>query len=213
MRIGILGSGVVGQQLGLGFIKSGHDVKIGTREAGKLAEWLKGAGSKASVGSAKDAAEFGEIIVLATKWDGVEAVISTAGKENFKNKIVIDVTNPLKFETAGQAPTLALAFPESAGKQVQTWLPDSKVVKCFNIINAYYMANAAQFDHPDMFIAGNDAEAKKAVSGIASVWGWDVHDTGKIDQSYILESFAMLWIVYGFSNNHWTHIFKMINKK
>jgi len=93
MKVGIIGSGVVGQQLGHGFLRSGHQVKIGTRDQAKLSGWKKDAGQNASTGSVKEAAEFGEIIVLATKWEGTENALSSAGKENFAGKLVIDVTN------------------------------------------------------------------------------------------------------------------------
>ncbi|RPI63071.1 MAG: DNA-binding protein, partial [Ignavibacteriales bacterium] len=67
MKIGILGSGVVGQILGSGFIKHGHQVKIGTGNPSKLNDWLKNSGPSASVGSFEQAANFGDIIVLAVK--------------------------------------------------------------------------------------------------------------------------------------------------
>src|SRR3989338_4437189 len=163
-KIGILGSGAVGQSLGNGFLKLGYEVKIGTRDPSKLKDWLKNAGKKASVGSFNEAASYGNIIVLCTKWTGTENAINLAGKENFKDKIAIDVTNPLLFEEEGKAPKLALAYPKSAGVIVQKLLPKAKVVKAFNIVTAAYMCNPKLKEGiPDMFIAGND-EAKKIVT-------------------------------------------------
>ena len=211
-KIGIIGSGTVGQQLGLGFLKSGYEVKIGTRDPEKLKDWLKKAGNSASVGSLKETASFGEIIIICTMWAGTENAINLADKENFKNKIVIDVTNPLVFEE-NEAPKLALSYPNSAGATIQKWLPNSKVVKAFNIVTASYMTNPKlEEGKPDMFIAGNDKEAKKIVSGIISKFGWTVHDLGDINQAYLLEALAMIWITYGFLNNHFTHSFKLLNK-
>ena len=68
MKIGIIGSGIVGQQLGLGFIKLGHEAKIGTRDVSKLDDWKKEAGERGSAGSFEDAAKFGSTLVLATSW-------------------------------------------------------------------------------------------------------------------------------------------------
>lgn len=215
MKVGIIGSGTVGQQLGFGFLKSGHEVKVGTREVGKLRDWLKEAGKSASAGSFEEAASFGDIVVLATKWEGgaTESAIHLAGKKNFAGKVVIDVTNPLVFEVEGQPPKPALGYPESGGATIQNWLPDAKVVKAFNIVTSFYMANPnLQEGTPDMFIAGNDVAAKKTVKGIATNWGWTVHDIGGIEQSYLLEALALLWIRYGFLNNHWTHAFKLLKK-
>lgn len=213
MKIGILGSGNVGQQLAQGFLRTGHEVKIGTMDASKLNDWLKSAGSHASVGSFTEAASFGEIILVATSWSGTESAIQLAGKENFKNKIVIDVTNPLDFSN-GVPPKFVASVGNSGGEIVQRFLPDSKVVKAFNTISAFIMVNPIlEEGNPDLIIAGNDESAKKLVSEIAKSFGWEtIIDIGDISQSFLLESFAMLWIIYGFKNNHWTHAFKLLLK-
>jgi predicted dinucleotide-binding enzyme len=213
MKIGIIGSGVVGQQLGLGFIRTDHEIKIGTRDTSKLSDWQKNAGTKGSSGSFEEAASFGELIVLCTLWDGTKNAIDLAGTNNFTGKILIDVTNPLDF-SKGSPPILASAFRNSGGEQVQKWLPDAKVVKAFNIVNAHIMINPNMQDGmPDMFIAGNDTNAKQKVIEIIEQLGWKgIHDLGDISMSYWLETFAMLWIHYGFKNNHWAHAFKLLKK-
>ena len=101
MRIGILGSGDVGRALGTAFAACGHEVKIGSRDAGnpKVKEWVARAGAHASGGTFADAAKFGEIIVLATLWSGTENALRLAGTEHFAGKVVIDTTNPLEFTT------------------------------------------------------------------------------------------------------------------
>lgn len=216
MNIGILGSGSVGQSLAEGFLGLGHGVRIGTRTPEKLAEWLSlHAGSDAAAVSPKEAAAFGDLVVLAVKWAGgaAEHMVELAGKDNFRGKIVIDVTNPLVFREEGKPPELALGYPDSAGKTVQSWLPDAKVVKAFNIITAGYMTNPKMEEgKPDMFIAGNDSGAKGQVTDFAEAWGWTVQDLGGIDQAYLLESLAMVWIRWGFLNNHWTHGFALLKK-
>ena len=209
-KVGILGSGSVGQALASGFVKSGYEAMIGTRDKSKLADWLKK--TKASAGSFAEAAAFGELLVLCCKGEAVEDVIKLAGKENFSGKIVIDVTNPLLFEE-GKGPRLFTGYPDSLGARVQRLLPNSKVVKAFNSVTAAYMASPKlQEGVPDLLIAGNDAGAKKKVDSIASEWGWTVHDLGGIEQAYLLEALAMIWIRYGFLNNHWTHAFKLLKK-
>jgi 8-hydroxy-5-deazaflavin:NADPH oxidoreductase len=87
------------------------------------------------------------------------------------------------------------------------------VVKAFNIITAYYIANPKlKQGTADMFIAGNDPSAKKAIIDIARTWGWEVIDIGGIEQSYLLEALALLWIRYGFLNNYWKHAFKLLKE-
>ena len=98
MKIGVLGSGDVGQSLANGFLKLGHEVRIGTRDKEKLKDWLNKAGKGASIENFLETAAFGDIIIIATKWAGTENAIKMAGKNNFSGKIVIDVTNPLKIE-------------------------------------------------------------------------------------------------------------------
>ena len=213
MNIGIIGSGIVGQQLGNGFLRLGHSVKIGTREPTKLSDWLHQAGENASVGSNKEAAAFGELIVLATGWAGTENAINIAGKENFAGKILLDVTNPLDF-SKGTPPQLDASPGNSGGEKIQRWLPDSKVVKAFNIINAYIMINPKREEgDPDLFICGNDPEAKSKVTDFAKQWEWkSIIDMGDISEAYWLETLTMLWIHYGFKNNSWSHAFKLLKK-
>lgn len=213
-KIGILGSGIVGKTLGKGFLKSGYEVKVGSRNPDKLKEWLNNVdNSNASTGTNEETAQFADVIVIAVH--GVDAInaIDLAGKENFKGKIVIDVTNPLE-ERKGAPPKLASTQENPLGKQIQDYIPDAKVVKAFNIVNCHIMINPILEDgSPDMFIAGNDDEAKQWVNDLVLYWGWNsCNDLGGIENSYWLESFAMLWVVYGFKNNHWTHAFKLLHR-
>ena len=213
MKIGILGTGVVGQSLGLGFTGRGHDVMIGSRDpgGGKLGDWLQKAGGRGSAGTFAEAAAFGELAVVATLWSGTENALRMAGAENLEGKVVIDVTNPLDF-SAG-APRLALGFGDSGGEQVQRWLPGAKVVKAFNIITAGEMVDPDfPCGPPTMFICGNDEGAKHTVSGICTDFGWEVVDTGGIDGARLLEPLAMLWISHGIRSGAWSHAFKLLRK-
>lgn len=211
-KIGIIGSGIVGQTLASGFLKSGYEIKVGTRDKSKLNEWVKKAGNKASVGSFQEAAKFADLIVFCVKGTAYEEAINMAGKNNFDNKIVIDVTNPLLFEEKGVK--LAVGYPNSFGANIQKLLPKSKVVKAFNTIPAHFMCNPKLEEGiPDLFIAGNDKNAKKEVIKIAKSWGWaSVIDAGNIEQAYLLEALAMLLIDYGIKNNYWMLAWKLLKK-
>lgn len=214
MRVGILGSGMVGQSLAQGFAALGYDVKVGTRDISKLEKWQKELNSpKVSLGSFAEAASFGEALVLATHGVTTLAAIDMAGKEKFGGKMVIDATNPLDF-SKGVPPRFAAELGNSLGEQIQRFIPQAKLVKAFNTVNALTMTNARlQEGQPDLFIAGNDNSAKKWVEELAQKWGWNsCVDIGGIAESFWLETFAMLWIIYGFKNNHWTHAFKLLKK-
>src|SRR5436190_14509119 len=180
MKVGILGSGDVGKALGRGFVKYGHEVKIGSREPAKLADWVKEVGARGSAGSFAEAAGFGEVIVLATAWSGTQAALELAGAAAFAGKVVIDATNPLDF-SHGMPPRLALGHGDSGGEQVQRWLPGARVVKAFNSVgNALMVDPDLPGGPPDMFIAGDDAEAKRVVTGILTQFKWNTLDVGGI---------------------------------
>ncbi|HSP18872.1 MAG TPA: NADPH-dependent F420 reductase [Myxococcaceae bacterium] len=211
MRVGIIGSGTVGQHLGAGFVKHGHEVWVGTRDPAKLASWAATVGSRAHVVSAADAARQGELLVVATRWEGTEAALRGAGPESFVGKVVIDATNPLRY-TENAPPTLAVGFDTSAGEKVQQWLPGSKVVKAYNTVGAALMVDPS-FEgglKGDMFIAGDDAGAKEQVAQLVRRFGWEVVDCGPLRMSRVLEPMCELWVSLGISSGKWNHAFKLI---
>jgi len=200
MKIGILGSGDVGHALARGFTAEGNDVKIGTRSP------------RADLVSYADASSFGEIVVLATPWGAAKAALDAAGAENFKDKTVIDVTNPLVMRENGP-PELALGHSDSGGEQVQRWLPGAHVVKAFNIVgNAFMYKPEFPNGPPTMFIAGNEGDAKVAVTRILTSFGWETIDVGGIEGARLLEPMCILWVLTGVRSGNWNHAFKMLHK-
>jgi predicted dinucleotide-binding enzyme len=189
-------------------------VKIGTRNpaGSKAVDIRKSVGARASMGTFAEAAAFGEIVTIASLWTATSNVLKMAGAGNFKNKVVIDVTNPLCFEP-GKAPELSVGFSDSAAEQIQRWLSDAKVVKAFNIIGHAHMVDP-QFlgGPPDMFICGNDAAARKNVGDICRAFGWNVVDIGGIQGARLLEPLAMLWITVALGTNQGNHAFKLLRK-
>jgi hypothetical protein len=214
MNIGVLGTGDVGRALGKAFITLGHDVKIGARSAtnGKALAWAEEMGPKASAGTFADAAEFGEVVVLATLGVANEEAVNGAGAERFRGKLVIDTTNPLDF-SGGMPPKLAISGADSGGEQVQRLLPDAHVVKAFNTVgNAFMFRPDFPGGPPDMFIAGNDDDAKAKVSAILGDFGWGVIDTGGIESSRYLEAMCLVWVVSALKSGNWNQAFKMLRK-
>ena len=217
MNIGILGTGDVGRVLGSGLAQRGHGVMIGTRDpaAEKVRKWLTQTGQGASAGTFAEAAAFGQIIILAVGWAYVESVLHTAGPPNFAGKVVLDATNPLRFDAPGQPPVLALGFTDSGGEQVQRWLSDALVVKAFNIVGSAHMFEPAFPEgKPDMLICGNDSHAKEIADQLIRELGWPPSiDLGDISKSRYLEPLALVWITHlfntGFNGNH---AFKLLRK-
>ena len=215
MKIGILGSGEVGRRLADGCIDLDHHVMIGTRnpEKEELQNWIDNPKYKenAFVGSFAEAASFGELIVLSTLWEGTENAINLAVSSNFNDKIVVDTTNPLEF-AKDSPPKLSLGYDKSAGEIIQSLLPNSKVVKAFNIVGNPHMIHPNfPGGPPTMFICSNFRDAKDIIiQELLTPFGWDTIDLGGIEQSRLLEPLAMIWITYYIQTGSGNHAFKLL---
>lgn len=215
MKVGVLGSGIVGRVLGSGFLKHGHAAMMGTRDANteEVREWLsKTHGS--SAGTFSDAVRFGEIVVLAVQGRIVDKVIDLAGSGNFAGKTVIDCTNPLAEGPPINGVLQYTTGPnESLGEKIQKLIPEARVVKAFNSVGNNCMVNP-QFDQgvPTMFFCGDSETAKAQVADIIRQFGWEPFDCGRITAARALEPLCMLWCIPGFLRNEWTHAFKVLNQ-
>jgi 8-hydroxy-5-deazaflavin:NADPH oxidoreductase len=211
VKVGILGSGDVGKSFARAFGALGHEVVIGSRSPEKLSDFVGGEADRVTSGTFEDAARSGDLIVLATHGMATEEALTMAGKSNFDHKVVIDATNPLDF--TGGAPRLAIGHTDSLGEQIQRSIPNARVVKAFNTVgNALFFKPELPGGPPDMFIGGNDADAKKLVSQVCEAFGWGVVDLGGIEASRYLEPMCMAWVVHGVISGTWMHAFKLLHK-
>jgi predicted dinucleotide-binding enzyme len=215
MRIGILGSGPVGQSLGRGLASRGHDVKIGSRTPKKpeLQEWLKATKGRASVGTFAEAAQHGEILALCCLGTAVDSALELAGPHNVEGKVLIDVTVPLDF-SKGMPPGLFVGTTDSLGERIQRKLPRAKVVKAFNIVGNPTMVHPQMEEGlPTMLIAGDDAGAKEQVGTLLRELGWeDPIDLGGIEGARWLEAFVPLWVRVAQQVGSWTVAFRVLKK-
>jgi predicted dinucleotide-binding enzyme len=210
MKIGILGSGDVGKSFARAFSALGHETKIGSRTPEKLNDFVAQAGDRVTASTFAETARFADVIVVATLGVGTEEAIRLADPENFKGKVTIDATNPLQFSPGGP-PTLAMGHNDSLGERVQRWAPKARVVKAFNTVgNPLFFKPELPGGPPDMFLCGNDADAKKVVSQICSEFGWGVIDIGGIEGSRYLEPMCMTWVLHGVVSGSWNHAFKLL---
>ena len=215
MKIGIIGSGIVGRVLSTAFLKEGHEVLLGTRDTAKaeVVKW-KSENPNGQTGSFEKAASFAEVIVLATGGSVTENAIELAGKTNFTGKTVIDTTNPI---AAAPPVNGVLQFytnqNDSLLQHNQKLLPGANLVKAFNSVgNAVMYKPDFGGTKPSMFICGNDDEAKKTVTSILTAFGWQTEDMGKAEAGGAIESLCVLWCIPGFNQNSWTHAFKLLKK-
>lgn len=211
MKVGVLGSGDVARTLAGGFIKHDHQVRLGTRSPAKLAEWAA-ANPSIAVGTFSEAAQFGELVVLAVKGTAAREALALAGDRNFAGKTVIDATNPI-----ADAPPVngVLKFftslDESLMEQLQKAFPAAHFVKAFSSVGNACMVNPQfQGGKPTMFICGNDEAAKAAVRAVLDQFGWETADMGKAEAARAIEPLCMLWCIPGFLRNDWVHAFKLL---
>jgi 8-hydroxy-5-deazaflavin:NADPH oxidoreductase len=211
MNIGILGSGVVAQTLAAGLIKHHHAVTLGTRDAGKLADYVK-ANPTAKTGSFADAAAFGELLILAVKGSAADDVLRAAKPVDLANKTIIDACNPIE---EGPPVNGVLRFTtgpnESLMESLQEAFPQSHFVKAFNSVGAAHMVDPQYAGgKPTMFICGNNPAAKTTVTGLLTQLGWETADMGHVESARAIEPLCMLWCARGFLYNKWDHAFKLL---
>ncbi len=203
MRVGILGTGVVGEALASAFIAKGHHVKMGSRTAGneKATAWAKKAGKDASEGSFDDAALYGDIIFLCLNGEFALDAVGSVGDTSLNGKIVVDVTNPLDF-TQGMPPAILEDFRNvSLGEKIQEALPNAYVVKTLNTVNFNVMVDPKKVNSGkhSLFICGNHLDAKNKVKHfLADTFSWDGEsfiDLGEIKAARCTEAFVPLWVM------------------
>ncbi|HEV2326889.1 MAG TPA: NAD(P)-binding domain-containing protein [Terracidiphilus sp.] len=213
MKIGVLGSGTVAQTLAGGFLKHGHEVMMGTRDAAKLAEW-RAKNPKAHVGSFSDAAAFGEAVVLAVKGTAAPDVLRAAEGKNLAGKLVMDACNPIADEPPKNGVLrFFTALDDSLMERLQEEFPQARLVKAFNSVGAPRMVNPEfKAGKPTMFICGDDPKAKATATLILSEFGWETADMGGVEAARAIEPLCMLWCIPGFLHNQWTHAFKLLKE-
>jgi predicted dinucleotide-binding enzyme len=196
MKIGVLGAGATGQTIASKLVSLGHDVMLGSSDEAdpEAVTWAKEEGHNALYGSFMNAAEFGEIIFNCTLGTTSLEALQMAGERNLKGKILIDTANPIDRST--DTWKLTVCNTDSLGEQIQREFPSARVVKTLNTVNANVMVDPNKLiEKTDVFVSGNDIEAKAMVVRILKEWfGWrEVIDLGDIVTSRSAEMYVLLW--------------------
>ena len=194
MKIGMLGTGSVGQTVGSKLVTMGHDVMMGARSADneKVLAFAQRTGGKA--GTFADAAAHGEIVINGTRGDTSLAMLSALSTQ-LKGKVLIDVSNPLDF-SAGFPPHLTVSNTDSLAEQIQRALPETFVVKSLNTVTAAVMIEPSRVPgHHTIFVSGNDKHAKGRVMDFLRTLGWvSIIDLGDITSARAAEQLLPLWV-------------------
>jgi predicted dinucleotide-binding enzyme len=197
VRIGVLGTGTVGQTIATKLVALGHEVTMGSRQAGneEAVEWAAASGAGAAEGTFADAAAAADLVFNCTAGAGSLAALEAASPQNLDGKVLVDVSNPLDF-SAGLPPTLSVCNEDSLGEQIQRAFPRARVVKALNMVNAAVMVDpdSVPGEH-DAFVAGDDEAAKAAVTELLGSFGWRrVIDLGTIESARGMEMYLPLWL-------------------
>jgi len=210
MRIGVLGTGVVGSTIASALVAAGEQVMMGSRSKGnaKAVAWASQAGPNAAEGSFRDTAAYSEALFNCTAGIASLEALEQAGSENLRGKILIDLANPLDF-SKGMPPTLTVCNTDSLGEQIQRAYPECRVVKTLNTINCKVMVQPALVPGThNVFLSGNDAAARAQVAEWLGRWfGWKPDsfiDLGDITSARGTEMMLPVWIrlftVFGHAN-------------
>jgi predicted dinucleotide-binding enzyme len=199
MRVGVLGTGMVGNAIATKLVQLGHEVTMGSRTADneKAAEWVASSGPGASQGTFADAAAHGQLVVNCTAGAGSLEALAAAGADNLAGKVLVDVSNPLDY-SQGMPPSLFVFGTDSLAEQIQRAYPGARVVKTLNTVNCEVMVDPGKVpgEH-DVFVCGNDEQAKAAVVELLGSFGWPaehIRDLGDISAARGTEAYLLLWI-------------------
>jgi predicted dinucleotide-binding enzyme len=200
MKIGILGAGMVGNALGTKLVQIGNEVTMGSRSATNESaqNWASSLGERAQTATFRDAAVFGEIVISCIGGMHSMEALDSVGADPIRGKILIDVSNPLQQDKDGSM-ILGFCNTESLGERIQRAFPQTRVVKALNTVNCDIMIEPSRVpgDH-NLFICGNDPDAKKRVTRYLSDWfGWKTHniiDVGDITAARGTEMMMPLWM-------------------
>jgi predicted dinucleotide-binding enzyme len=200
VRIGVLGTGIVGQTIATKLVELGDEVTLGSRDATneKAAAWVAAQGSeRARAGTFADAAAFGDLLVNATPGGVALDALAQAGAGNLSGKTLVDISNSLDF-SQGFPPTLSVVNTDSVGEQIQAAHPHTRVVKALNTVNAGVMVAPGSIPGEHVvFVSGNDAGAKAEVTQLLGRFGWPaerVVDLGDITTARGTEMYLALWV-------------------
>jgi 8-hydroxy-5-deazaflavin:NADPH oxidoreductase len=194
MRIAVIGAGSVGTALAEAFAHAGHTVTVGTRNPAKAGATAlaEASGGGIRVTGYREAVDSSELVVLAVPGRLVVEIVAGIGPDAFGGKLVIDPTNPVVVTDEGV--TSAFAEDDSAAEALQRLLPDARVVKAFNQIEAANMLDRLPEEKRPMRIAGDDEAAKAIVAGLLEAFGWKIRDLGPLTRARALERGAVEWM-------------------
>ena len=209
MKIGIIGTGKLGTNLGLLWADKGHEILFGSRDPVRAKSLESTLEKDVKGGTYSEAANFADVIVLAVPWSAVQESLEEVG--DLTGKILIDCTNAVAPKLGG----LLMGHTTSAAEKIAEWAKGAQVVKAFNTLGAENLVDSQILEQtPSTFICGDDLEAKSVVKELGIDLGFDVVDAGPLKKARLIEPLAMLWIELAYNQGLGTCIaFKLLRRR
>jgi NADPH-dependent F420 reductase len=194
MNIGIIGTGNMGSGLGRLWARRGHVVFFGSRDPQKALRLGETLGVMASGGTIAQAAAFGQVVLLAVRWDAVPEALKAA--QSLDGKILIDCTNPMTSDWM----RLVEGLTTSGAEKIQSLVPGAQVVKAFNHVYAQIIQSSPLFgsQNASVFYCGDNADAKECVASLIEDAGFDPVDSGPLQNARYLEPIAEQMVQFAY---------------
>ena len=191
MRVGILGSGLMGAKLGMLFARAGHEVVFSYARSRKKLEGLaRDAGGNARAGTPGEAARDADAVLLAVHWSRMDDVLNQAG--DVSGKVIVSCSLPMNADDT----ELVVAHISSGAEELARKIPGAQVVSAFNTVPSEVLfsvfearANAPQ---PSLVYCGDEQRAKDVAAGLIREVGFDPVDAGPLRIARYTEPFGLL---------------------
>jgi 8-hydroxy-5-deazaflavin:NADPH oxidoreductase len=191
MRIGILGSGLMGTKLGTIFARAGHDVVFSyARSEEKLQKIARDAGTKARAGTPREAAQDADALLLAVHWSRFDDVLKLAG--DLSRKVLVTCSLPMDVDNT----KLIVGTTTSGSEELAKKVPGAHVVCAFNTVPSEVLTGVYESKHkkhrPSLVYCGDDEGAKNITAELIRAVGFDPVDAGPLRIARYTEPFALL---------------------
>jgi len=191
MRIGILGSGLMGAKLGTIWARAGHEVVFSyARSEQKLKRLAADAKGKARAGTPGEAARDADALLLAVHWSRVDEVLKHAG--DVSGKVIVSCSLPMNADNTD----LVIAHTSSGAEELAKKLPKARVVSAFNTVPSEVLFGVFEArrktSRPSLIYCGDDADSKKIAAQLIRDVGFDPVDAGPLRIARYTEPFALL---------------------
>jgi predicted dinucleotide-binding enzyme len=191
MRVGILGSGLMGGKLGTIFARAGHEVVFSySRSRKKLETLARDAGGNARAGTPREAAGTADAVLLAVHWSRVDDVLRQAG--DLSGKVLVSCSLPMNEDDT----ELVVGRTSSGAEKLARKVPRARVVSAFGTVPSEVLFGVfearSRVPRPSLVYCGEDAEAKEVAAALVRDVGFDPVDVGPLKVARYFEPFALL---------------------